>query len=360
MAAKKRILIVDDSVVFRSQLRVALETVAELEVVGAASNGKFALQKIEQDKVDLIVLDLEMPEMTGLEFLNQIKGRSEKPIVIVFSASSALGAATTLEALRLGAADYVLKPSGNVKTIDESVQLIKTSLIPKILSLLKTRSLPHEPTFLQQKTPSSPTQAKNWEKIALMKMKPQVLVIASSTGGPPTLEAIFSQAQGPFRVPILIAQHMPPVFTNIFAERLMAISGIEVAEAKQGEVLKANKIYIAPGDFHLQLRKTGDQVSAELTRTEQRNYVRPSADFLLESAADIFGAGCLAMVLTGMGSDGRDGAIRVKTRGGGVFIQNKETCQVWGMPAAVFEAQAYDAVGTIEDGARLIQALCGV
>ncbi|MBX9704336.1 MAG: chemotaxis protein CheB [Silvanigrellaceae bacterium] len=188
--------------------------------------------------------------------------------------------------------------------------------------------------------------------------KPDILLIASSTGGPQTLEKIFAKISGTLRIPIIIVQHMPPVFTSILADKITSLSKIECAEAQNQQSLSQKKIYIAPGDFHLSLIKVENEIFLNLTKTEPRNFVRPCADYLFESAAHIYGNTCLGLVLTGMGSDGRDGALEVRKQGGKIIIQDKESSVVWGMPSAVYQANAFDDILSIEELTKLIQQKC--
>jgi two-component system chemotaxis response regulator CheB len=342
---KVRVLIVDDSVVYRTQIRAALADLPFVEIVGAASNGRLALERLGQTATDLVVLDLEMPEMDGLATLRAIRERGISVKVLVFSSVSKRGAEVTLEALRQGAQDFITKPGAEDFAIDggtvDPKGRIQALLEPKIRGLfpeIETEVLPP----LTVKT-ESPFPRVLWELF-----QPEIIVIGSSTGGPTVLEMIFSQLSGTLRCPILIAQHMPPLFTATLAERIAKVSGIDAREARAGEPLE-NQIYLAPGDFHMTVVKNSERAGLELDRGPQVNSVRPAVDPLFASAAKVFGRKCLGIVLTGMGADGKVGAEHVKRAGGPVLIQNRESCVVFGMPGAVFDAGAYDRIVTPEE-----------
>lgn len=346
-----RVFIIDDSTVFRSQLRAALSGVEWIEVAGFASNGRLGLDALRNKTVDVIVLDLEMPEMGGLEVLRELKRIGHPGKVIIFSAHSKRGAEDTLQALSAGADDFLAKPSlvGCEGAAGEApaspAELIRSVLLPRIAQFRAGNAAgsaapPSKPSV--DAPPAAP--APNLGSVDWKAFLPRVVVIASSTGGPNALEKLFSFIRPPLQCPILIAQHMPPVFTATLAERLAKISGIPVAEAVDGAPLLPGRAFIAPGDYHLRLATRGEQVVMALDRGPQRNEVRPSADHLFESTASIYRNQCLGIVLTGMGSDGRDGAVAIKKAGGAVVIQSRESCVVFGMPGAVFAAGAQDGI----------------
>lgn len=335
---KIRVLVVDDSVVFRSQIRSCLESSARIEVIGVAANGKIALEKMRNSHVDLVTLDLEMPEMNGIETLQELRRLGLKSKVIVFSSASQRGARATLDALELGAVDFVQKPNGeNEKSAESisSVDLLKNLLIPRIESLFFDSSLSQVST---EKTSSF-----QWKNFT-----PEAIVIGCSTGGPTALETIFSALKGPFRCPIFIAQHMPPIFTASLAGRLGKLCGVEAAEGVHDEVIMENRIYVAPGNFHMQIVMKSGQLRISLNQQEQENSVRPAVDQLFRSAAEVYSKSCLGYVLTGMGQDGLKGAQALRERGNPVVIQNRESCVVFGMPGALFQASAYDSIQNLE------------
>jgi two-component system chemotaxis response regulator CheB len=337
-----RVLIVDDSTIFRSQIRAALEGVAGVEVVGFAPNGRLALEQLKVREVDVVTLDLEMPELNGVETLKQMRELKMTARVIVFSSQSRSGAEATMTALGLGALDFVTKPIAQPG--DNPADLIRSSLLPKIRQFMNVPTPTAAPVVRLEPKPTRYPTLGPWDF-----WKPKLVVIASSTGGPNALDQIFNLLRPPLNVPILIAQHMPPLFTASLADRLAAASGLPVREAVHNQPLTPGTIAIAPGDYHLRLKRSDAGVQLLLDQGPQRNSVRPAADYLFETAAELFGPACLGIVLTGMGADGCDGAQAIKQNGGRVMIQNRESCVVFGMPGAVFDAQAYDRIGTLPE-----------
>jgi two-component system chemotaxis response regulator CheB len=288
-----RVLIVDDSVVFRSQIKAALDGVPHIEVAGVANNGKIALQKLAQSSIDLVTLDMEMPEMDGLATIKEIRKAKFPVKIVVFSGNTERGSAAALDALASGAQDFVAKPSGDGITYENASQRIKEELVPKILQFTPSAepksALPPSAT---ERIFSSTLQRVVAEKKTFLKKEletfhPACLVIGSSTGGPPALEKILTELSHPLRIPIVIAQHMPPVFTASLANRLQDSTGVKAAEAKDGEELLPNRIYVAPGNYHLSIVKRGMNNFLKLDQGAQRNSVRPAVDVLFESAAQV-------------------------------------------------------------------------
>jgi two-component system chemotaxis response regulator CheB len=361
------ILVVDDSIVYRSQIKAALSSAAFIKEIDSANNGKIALDKIKMKKYDLVTLDLEMPEMDGIETLKQIKSMLTNKIrVIMFSSQTQSGSEKTLEALRLGADDFVAKPMGEKLNIDNASDVIRDLLIPKLRQFIagssSERNSPEKITNIDnQKTDtninpnpvSTYTYSKkrpilNYLSKDLNVFNPKIVVIASSTGGPPALDLVFSKIGKQLSCPVLLAQHMPPVFTTSLAKRIQEVSGITCSEAKNMETLE-NKIYVAPGNFHMSLVLFNNEIRVQLDQRIERNHVRPAADYLFETAAKHFSSSVLGIVLTGMGDDGCDGAMEVKKAGGGLIIQSQETCAVFGMPGAIHDVKAFDAIMSPKD-----------
>ncbi len=329
---KVKVLIVDDSVVFRSQIRAALEAVDWIEVVGVAANGRIALDKIKQQNVDLLILDLEMPEMNGIQTLQELKNQTIQLKTIVFSSVSNRGAQITLDALSLGASDFVPKPDGSgINHSGDPAQLLRELLLPKIEPLFKDLAV----------IGSGAKQISNfnWNQFS-----PKAIVIGCSTGGPTALETIFSKLKGPFLLPVLIVQHMPPVFTASLVARLSKICGVPGAEAVDGEMVLANKLYMAPGDFHMQVVMATDGLRVRLNQGPQECSVRPAVDQLFRSAAQVYRKECLGIVLTGMGKDGLVGGQLLRQQGNPIVIQERKSCVVFGMPGALYDASAYDDI----------------
>lgn len=328
---KIKILIVDDSVLFRTQIQAALQSCPEFELLGTASNGKLALEKMEGLAPDLCILDIEMPVMDGLETLVEMKRRNIKTRAIMFSSQSKAGADRTLEAMRLGALDFVAKPLAEAPGGSPS-EKIREALVPKLRSLFASSPLPS----LKAIHPRSPVP---------LHFRPEVLVIASSTGGPNALVEFFSGVKEKFPFPVFVTQHMPPVFTASLAERIETSTGLRCKEGEDGELAKPGVVYVAPGNFHMSLRGSPEGVRIALDQGALRNFVRPCADYLLESAAEIFGPGALGLILTGMGRDGAEGAALIKKCSGLVLIQDQSSSVVFGMPGAVYEAGNFDFLG---------------
>jgi two-component system chemotaxis response regulator CheB len=338
-----KVLIVDDSLAYRSKIRAALSAVPWIEVVGSASNGKIALEMIEQKGVDLATLDMEMPVLDGISTLKALRQNNRRTKVIVFSSSTTRGSEATLDALAAGADDFVAKPASVAEGTISPEEIIRRDLLPKIEQFVGTRA-----ESLLPATPREVRQESAYLSKDLDTFIPSAIVIASSTGGPTAHDKIFGAMGGALRCPILIAQHMPPVFTAAFAKRLSEQSGLPCKEGVHGELVK-EQVYVAPGDYHMTVKADPAGARIQLDKQPLRNSVRPAADFLFESAVKVYGAKCMGFVLTGMGEDGLAGAKALKAAGAGIMIQNQESCVVFGMPGAVFAAGALDAQGNLEE-----------
>lgn len=330
---KLRVLIVDDSAVIRRLLSDALSADPEIEVVGVAANGKIALAKIPQLKPDLLTLDIEMPEMDGLETLTEVRKLYPKLPVIMFSTLTERGAQITLEALSRGATDYVTKPS-NVGSVGAAIQSVQSELIPKIKVFCHRSS----PITMTAQKPSLPSVKPPTSVPATRPQRLDALVIGTSTGGPNALASVLPQIPADFPLPILIVQHMPPVFTARLAERLNQLSTITVVEAQDRMLVEPGKAYLAPGDFHMTLRRQGTSTLIALNQDAPECSCRPAVDVLFRSASQYYAANLLSLVLTGMGQDGMKGCELIRKAGGYVIAQDEPTSVVWGMPGAVTRA----------------------
>jgi two-component system chemotaxis response regulator CheB len=340
-----RVLTVDDSVVIRRMLSNILSEDADIEVVGYATNGRLALAKIPQVSPDLITLDIEMPELDGLETLTELRKTYPKLPVIMFSTLTERGAEATIEALSRGATDYVAKPA-NVGSVAAGMQSVKEQLIPKIKALCP---LSKPVSFVR---PSTPLRTGSSGQTIHKPHRIDLVVIGSSTGGPQALTTVLKALPADFPVPIVIVQHMPPLFTRNLANRLNQECQLRVQEAEGGETLEPGRVFIAPGDFHLELCREGVSVKTVLQQGPPENSCRPAVDVLFRSAASIYGRGCLGVVLTGMGQDGLRGAEHIVHLGGTLVGQDEATSVVWGMPRAVCEAGLTHSVlplGSIAD-----------
>ena len=338
---KIRVLVVDDSVVIRHLVMHALREEADIEVVGAAANGAAALARIPEVHPDVITLDIEMPVMDGLTALRQIRTLHPRVRTIMFSTLTQRGASSTFEALSLGADDYVAKAS-NAGSLDQSLASLRGELIPKIRQFFAPT--PGTMTAAAPRLPPKPAAAGLGTQAARRSTPFRILGIGVSTGGPQTLAQLIPQLPASLRVPVLVVQHMPPMFTRLLAERLASLSVLRVVEAGDGMEISAGTVYIAPGDYHLRLRRSGSGLFAALDQGPQENSCRPSVDVLFRSLSESFGKDVLSVVLTGMGYDGLRGTQALKAAGGYSVVQDQASSVVWGMPGAVAEAGLADGV----------------
>jgi two-component system chemotaxis response regulator CheB len=328
-----RVLVVDDSVVIRRLVTQVLAEDPEIEVAGIAANGSIALGRIPQVNPDVVSLDIEMPEMDGIETLRRIRERHPGLCVIMFSALTARGAEHTLEALSLGARDYVTKPA-NLGSLEASIESLRGELIPKIKQFFAA-----SPASLPARHGRPAVRP-----AAAADHKPEVVAIGVSTGGPNALAQIFPQFPANFPCPILVVQHMPPLFTRLLAERLNTHSDIQVEEAADGMPLERGKALIAPGDFHMRVERRDQQLVARLDQGPPQNSCRPAVDALFTALAQVCGGRVLGVVLTGMGHDGLRGAQELKSQGALMLAQDKASSVVWGMPGAIAAAGFADKV----------------
>lgn len=359
-----RILVVDDSVVFRSQIRAALEGEKFVESIVAANSGRIALQKLEQGSTDLVTLDMEMPEMSGVETIRAIRKAKFPVRIVVFSSHTRSGTEAALDALAAGADDFAAKPTGDDVNIANVAERIRVQLLPKILQFTQDTQIGDVPAAAGGASApvgelKTSTIVRKYDKRDLETFRPEVIVVGSSTGGPPALEKILVGLPALPRIPILIAQHMPPMFTGTLAARLESMTGIKAAEAQHGKPVLPGNIYVAPGDFHFTVKKRGNEVIANLDKGPQRNSVRPCVDNLFESAVQVYGAKTMSVILTGMGEDGLLGARAIKKLNGGVAIQEKKSCVVFGMPGAVFSDGCYDEILSLEKICEMLRRMVG-
>lgn len=331
--AKIRILIVDDAVVIRKLVADCLSSDPDLEVVGTAANGRIALGKISQFNPQLVTLDVEMPEMDGLQTLAAIRKTHPQLPVIMFSTLTERGAAATLDALALGANDYLTKPA-NVGSVGAALQRIRDELIPKIKALCQRSAVK------SASIPKSHGAANSYHSAN----RAEVVAIGVSTGGPNALAALLPGLTKPFPVPIVIVQHMPPLFTRLLAERLAALSSLPAREASGGELLRPGEIWVAPGGLHMEVEQTAKGVRLHTYGGPPENSCRPAVDVLFRSVAKVYRSRSLAVVLTGMGQDGLGGCQSVREAGGRIIVQDEATSVVWGMPGSVSQAGLANAV----------------
>jgi two-component system chemotaxis response regulator CheB len=337
---KIRILVVDDSVVVRRMVSDALASDPQLEIAGTAANGKIALAKIPQVNPDIVILDVEMPELDGIGTLVGIRKSLPALPVIMYSTLTQRGAEATLDALSKGATDYVTKPS-NVGSAAQGLECIRTQLIPKIKAIC-VRVLGF---------PSSPLATTVASKTILPRLAPprreeriDIVAIGVSTGGPNALAILMPTFPPDFPVPVVIVQHMPPVFTRLLAERLAAKSQIGVEEGYMGAVLEPGCAWIAPGDYHMVVAGDNHRVLLRTHQGSPENSCRPAVDVLFRSVADVYKSHALAVEMTGMGQDGLRGCEHIREFGGQILAQDQATSVVWGMPGFVANAGLADRV----------------
>lgn len=357
-----RVLVVDDSVVIRKILSDALRNDAEIEVVGTASNGVIALQRIAQLAPDVVTLDIEMPEMDGIATLREIKRQFPRIRVIMCSTLTERGASITIEALSLGADDYLTKSSGSTGT--NAIENLHGQLTPKVKQFFSrgagggpagtpapghrlppSAATPPPPVArdsAQRPMLVRPTQSLN--SVRARTASPKALAIGVSTGGPNALAEVIPMLPKDFPIPVFIVQHMPPMFTRLLAERLQSQSNLKVVEAQEGMRVTPGYVYIAPGDYHMTVVKTGGSTLIRLNQEQMENSCRPAVDVLFRSVGDVYGGATISVVLTGMGQDGLRGVEQLRALGGYVIVQDEASSVVWGMPGFVARAGFADSI----------------
>jgi two-component system, chemotaxis family, protein-glutamate methylesterase/glutaminase len=337
--ARIRVLVVDDSVVIRRLVAQALSEDPQIEVVGFAPDGAAALKRFGELHPDVITLDIEMPVMDGLETLRQLKALRAGPFVIMFSTLTERGALATIDALSLGASDYVAK-AANAGSLDRSLQSLRRELVPKIKQFFVLPVIGISPVAATLERRAIPSAFRPRFLSAR-----QAVAIGVSTGGPNALAEIIPMFPRGFGLPIFIVQHMPPIFTRLLAERLNTLTSLCVEEAADGALVEPGKVFIAPGDRHMAVcRRESGGVSIAINQDPPENSCRPSVDVLFRSVSDVYGGAVVAAVLTGMGYDGARGAEALHARGAYVIAQDEASSVVWGMPSCVVNAGAADAI----------------
>ena len=347
-------LIVDDAVVVRKTLSDAVSRDSFLDVVGTASNGRIALAKFAALKPDIILLDIEMPEMDGLETVRELRKIDARVPILMFSTLTERGASATLEALALGATDYLTKPSNT--DMAATSETVTRELLPRI------RALCHLPVSLTadvgtQAVPLAPPLVVRPKRKPPLMAPVQIVTIGVSTGGPDALARLLPTLPANLPVPVVIAQHMPPIFTSLLAARLSARCSLPVRECKSGENLTAGCIFIAPGDFHMVACGENGAVRLRTHQGPKENFCRPSVDVLFRSVADVYGARTLAVILTGMGQDGLKGCELLCSLGARILAQDEASSVVWGMPGFVAGSGLGDKILPLDQiGAEIVRA----
>jgi two-component system chemotaxis response regulator CheB len=339
-------LIVDDSAMYRRIVGDVLDSFPNVEIVGTAENGKIALSKAAALKPDLLTLDIEMPEMDGLEVLERLKKEIPDAVAIVFSAYTTEGARITLRALELGAFDFIPKPSsGNLEENRDRFKSEITPMLEALVRLKKEKPVTEEIPLPQQV-----------HRVALPAVLPRnaepskAVAIGISTGGPVALTKMIPKIPADIGVPIFIVQHMPPMFTEALARKLDSISDISVKEAVDGDLIHANTAYIAPGGKQMKVGKSahGNHLVIQVTDDPPENNCKPSANYLFRSISRHYGRYATGVIMTGMGYDGTEGLKLMKHRGAVVIAQDESTCAVYGMPRKPVEIGIVDVIAPLD------------
>lgn len=349
MSSRVRVLVVDDSALMRKLIPQILQRDAAIEVVGTAMDGGFGLRKLDELKPDVITVDLDMPRVDGMEMLRQIARKSRVPVIVV-SAHSTAGASATFKALALGAFDFVAKPRS---ALQADLEEIASDLVAKVKVAAKSG-----PTRIEHCAPDITKRGKK-PLPRNRQHASKVIAIGISTGGPNALQYVLSQLPADLAAAILVVQHMPEGFTELFARRLDECCAVEVKEAQSGDVLYAGRVLIAPGNRHLRARRTTLADIAVLSDEPRCNGHRPSAEILFRSVAQDFGADGLGLIMTGMGEDGAAALGDIKSAGGITIAQDEHSCVVYGMPKAAIERGTAMRVVPLDAIANTLVALCG-
>ena len=372
-SGKSKLLVVDDSAFMRKLISDFFVGNSKVEVVGTARNGKDAIMKIQKLKPDVVTMDIEMPELNGLDALNEIMLICPVPVVML-SSTTQLGAENALMAIEYGAVDFVTKPSGTIsldlhKIRDELVRKVEQAALVPIAKLKRPSGNKQQESRLminnakkesfknsRLSSPTIPTALARKERNDWSRVSKKVVVIGTSTGGPRALQTVITKIPKNIQAPILIVQHMPAGFTKSLAARLDQLSEITVKEAEQGDILQNGVAYIAPGGYHLKLKKVGTSFGIVLDNQElPRLGHRPSVDVMFEDVSKFNEFDKIAVIMTGMGYDGSKGLKVLKSTGNVIAIaESAETCIVYGMPKAAVETQLVDEIADVDDIAQII------
>lgn len=344
-----RVIVIDDSAFMRKMISDILERDPRIEVVATARNGEVGLKKISEFKPDVVTLDVEMPNMNGIETLRRIMEKDPIPVVML-SSSTQDEVFQTVNAISNGAVDFITKPSGSISL---NINDIKDEIISKVLTAANVDVLEVKPEREEQRHIKVDSVSNT------TKFTKTIVAIGTSTGGPKALQVVLTKLPKDIPAPIVIVQHMPPGFTKSLAERLNMLSDITVKEAVNGEILINGTAYIAPGDYQMAIRKVGISVAIELTQGPKYNGHRPSVDILFRSLANIQKVNKIAVVLTGMGSDGSEGIIELKNtdRSTLVIAEHEDTSVVYGMPKAAVKTNFVNHVVHLQQVGETITKL---
>ncbi len=356
MSSPIRVLLADDSVVIRRIVCDVLSDHRDVQIVGAAADGRQALELIESTHPDVMILDVEMPVMDGIATLKTLRQTNRRLPVIMFSSLTTRGAEATLDALAQGASDYVAKPAGT-ESRSEAAEYLNEHLLPLVLQWGR-----HHQRGLNRsggdRTRPRTTQRIARSSAAGRQQSVELIAIGSSTGGPNALADVLKDLPADLPCPIVIVQHMPKVFTRLLAERLDKTCSLTVREGTDGAPIGPGEVWIAPGDYHMVVDGSAGQLHLRLNQDEPENSCRPAVDVLFRSVSEVCQGRCLAVVLTGMGKDGMEGCRLLKEKGARIVVQDEATCVVWGMPRAVAEAGLADRVLPLPDIASELILSC--
>ena len=350
---KLRVMVVDDTSLYRMIVTHALQDLEDVELVGSAPNGKIALDKVAQLKPDLITLDVEMPEMDGIETLARLKELAPHIGVVMVSSLTQEGAETTLKALELGAFDFVGKPVG--PTANENKDALASDLKRIVNAYMTQRYL----SSLRTRRPAEKAPPKETAPPVASTTPLKVVALGISTGGPNALTEMIPKLPGDLRVPVLLVQHMPPAFTAALANTLDGKSAIRVVEGQHAQKVEPGTVYIAPGGQQMKAISIGGKVQLMLTDDPPENHCRPAVDYMMRSVAEIYGASALGVIMTGMGADGKLGVQEMKKKGSKILAQDEETSVVFGMPMEAIKTGVVDMVLPLGSIAGQIARLVG-
>lgn len=357
------VLVVEDSAFFRRTLKYILESDPQIKVVGTAADGKEALEKIEELKPDVVTLDIEMPRMNGLEVLKIVMEKFPLPVIMVSSLTEE-EADATLDALHLGAVDYIPK---NFNDLTLNAGHLKNELLAKVkavakkkvdASLIKSSGSPDVTRFNKKEKSENSVESlqggQSASRVGSFRDRTgsdefDVVVVGASTGGPRAIQEILLQLPRDFTASILIAQHMPGVFTKPFAERINKLCEIEIKEAEDNDIMRPGVALLAPGGYQMRVRKKNRECRVEISNDPEKIIYKPSVDITMKAASQSFNKGCVGVILTGMGSDGLEGMRAIKDRGGITIAQDEKSCVVYGMPRMIIEAGIADRIVSLDD-----------
>jgi two-component system chemotaxis response regulator CheB len=365
-----KVLVVDDSILYRRVLTDALNSLPGVEVVGSVANGAYVVARVRDLRPDLVTLDIEMPGMNGIAVMEALRQAGLNVKVLVISSVTVSGGRLTLQALENGAFDFITKPAGS--SLQENLCAIRDELSPRLRALahrievqnilrpgaaLEPRAEARLARPISRMQPQIPAGNVCQSRRSLTARKPEMVVIGVSTGGPRALATIFGALPGDLGIPILIVQHMPPIFTQLLAANLSAVSAMPVREASHGEAIVPNRAYLAPGGKQMRLIRDSSGKLLQLSDDPPENSCRPSVDYLFRSVANHFPGKALAVILTGMGDDGARGLSLLRDGGSPIIAQDEASCVVYGMPKAAVDAGLADEVVPLEAIAGRITAL---